>query len=84
MSLVEIFCHLRNEVREPGVVVHTCKPSNQEAEARRSPVQGQPGLRSKFEVTQRYTMRPFGGGNRVKSYLEIMLRFSQACLFWSL
>jgi hypothetical protein len=31
----------------PGMVVHACNPSNQEAEAGGSWVQGQPGLNSK-------------------------------------
>jgi hypothetical protein len=37
----------KKQLPEPGVMVHACNPSTQEAEAGESPIQGQPGLQSK-------------------------------------
>jgi hypothetical protein len=42
---VQLRCADKNVKKNtPGVMAHTCNPSTQEAEAGRSPVQGQPGL----------------------------------------
>jgi hypothetical protein len=47
------------ELLKLGLGVHPYNPSTWEVEKGRSPVQGQPGLHSEFQVIRGYIVRPF-------------------------
>jgi hypothetical protein len=44
LCVVSLLTHLIRTPSPPSVMVHSCNPSTEEAEARRSRVLGQPGL----------------------------------------